>query len=80
MGEVYCPGVTGLSRDVALRLLPETGAGEPQFRERFEREARAITSMAIIQGGPWLLSHRQEGQRHEPLAANLAGLSRRVDA
>jgi serine/threonine protein kinase len=65
MSDVYCPRATHLSRDVALRVWPEAGAGDPRFRERFEREARTIPPMAIIEGGPWLLSHRQEGQRNE---------------
>jgi hypothetical protein len=47
-----------------MRVLPETLAGDPQFRERFEREAHAITSMAIIEDRSGWLRHRQKGQRY----------------
>ena len=65
MGEVYRARDTKLDRLVAIKGLPETLAGDPQFRERFEREAHAITSMAIIEGRSGWLRHRQKGQRYE---------------
>ena len=36
---------TRLNRTVAIEILPEALAGDPQFRERFDREARAIVSL-----------------------------------
>jgi serine/threonine protein kinase len=43
MGEVYKPRATGLDRTVAIKILADSLAADPQFRERFDREARAIS-------------------------------------
>ncbi len=45
MGEVYKARDTRLDRTVAIKILPETLAGDPQFRDRFEREAKAIAAL-----------------------------------
>ena len=34
-----------LNRIVAIKILPDTLAADPQFRERFDREARAISQL-----------------------------------
>jgi serine/threonine protein kinase len=45
MGEVYKARDTRLDRTVAIKTLPESLAAEPAFRERFDREARAISQL-----------------------------------
>jgi len=45
MGEVYRARDTRLDRTVALKVLPAHVAQDPERRQRFEREARAISSL-----------------------------------
>jgi len=45
MGEVYRARDTRLERFVAIKVLPEPLAADPQLRDRFEREARAVSSL-----------------------------------
>ena len=45
MGEVYQATDTRLDRTVAIKVLPEHLADDPKRRERFEREARAVSSL-----------------------------------
>jgi eukaryotic-like serine/threonine-protein kinase len=45
MGEVYRARDTRLDRIVAIKVLPAALAADPQLRERFEREARVISSL-----------------------------------
>ena len=45
MGEVYRAADTRLNRTVAIKVLPSEFADDPMRRERFEREARVISSL-----------------------------------
>jgi len=72
MGEVYRARDTRLGRDVALKILPESFAREPDRLRRFEQEARAVAALnhpnilAIHDigqqsGSPFLVSELLEG-------------------
>src|SRR5688572_16125076 len=45
MGEVYRARDTRLGRDVAVKVLPPHMSTNAEFRARFEREARAVSSL-----------------------------------
>jgi eukaryotic-like serine/threonine-protein kinase len=84
MGEVWTARDTRLDRPVAIKVLPRDLASSPDRRARFEREARAISSLshphvcALFDVGraegpdgetPYLVMERLEG---ETLAARLS--------
>lgn len=73
MGEVYRARDTKLGRDVALKILPRSLAGDPDRLMRFDREARTLaalnhTHIAQIHGveesagGPALVMELVEGE------------------
>ena len=45
MGEVYRARDTRLDRTVAIKVLPEHVASDPDLKQRFEREAKTISSL-----------------------------------
>ncbi len=45
MGEVYKATDTRLDRTVAIKVLPAHVADDPDLRQRFEREAKTISSL-----------------------------------
>src|SRR5262245_59650432 len=45
MGEVYRAKDTNLGRDVAIKVLPEVFAQDPERLARFEREAKTLASL-----------------------------------
>ena len=45
MGEVYRARDTKLDRDVALKILPDAFAADPDRLARFQREAKTLASL-----------------------------------
>src|ERR1700751_4937686 len=45
MGEVYRARDTRLERNVAIKILPAHLSGDPARKQRFEREAKAISGL-----------------------------------
>jgi serine/threonine protein kinase len=45
MGQVFRARDTKLHRDVALKILPDSFAGDADRRQRFEREARTLAAL-----------------------------------
>jgi len=45
MGEVCRARDTRLGRDVAIKVLPESVAGDPEHLARFQREAQVLASL-----------------------------------
>jgi serine/threonine protein kinase len=60
MGEVYRAKDTRLGRDVALKILPESFAREPDRLRRFDQEARAVAAL----NHPNILAIHDIGQHH----------------
>ncbi len=46
MGEVYRARDTRLDRIVAIKVLPSHLSDNPELRQRFDREARAVSSLS----------------------------------
>jgi Tol biopolymer transport system component/tRNA A-37 threonylcarbamoyl transferase component Bud32 len=73
MGEVYRAKDTRLDRTVAVKVLPVHAIDRPEARERFEREARAISSInhpnictlydvGTHAGSPYIVMEHLEGE------------------
>jgi Tol biopolymer transport system component len=73
MGEVYRARDTRLDREVAIKVLPAHGAGREDLQQRFEREARAISSLhhphicslydiGLQDGAPYLVMELLDGE------------------
>jgi serine/threonine protein kinase len=73
MGEVYRARDTRLNREVAIKVLPAHVAGREDLQQRFEREARAVSSLhhphicslydiGLQDGAPYLVMELLEGE------------------
>src|SRR3989475_2779666 len=73
MGEVYRARDTRLDRTVAVKVLPAHLSSSPEVRARFEREARAVSSLnhphictlhdvGHQDGGDYLVMEHLEGE------------------
>ncbi len=57
MGEVYKARDTRLDRTVAIKVLLAHVADDPDLRQRFEREAKTISSLKVMpfHGNVWMI-------------------------
>jgi Tol biopolymer transport system component len=73
MGEVYRARDERLKRDVAVKVLPQSFASDPERMRRFEQEAQAagglnhpnilaIHDVGTVEGSPYLVSELLEGE------------------
>ena len=77
MGEVYRATDTRLGRDVALKLLPEAFARDPDRLARFEREAKVLASLSHPNIAHLYGSRKpRRGRRADPLPRDGAGAGR----
>jgi Tol biopolymer transport system component len=89
MGEVYRARDTRLGRDVALKILSESFARDPERLRRFEQEARAVAALnhpnilalydiGSQNGSPYLVSELLEGQTLREMLADCPLPSRKA--
>ncbi|MFP5228250.1 MAG: protein kinase domain-containing protein, partial [Acidobacteriota bacterium] len=91
MGEVYRARDRRLGREVAVKVLPEYYASDPERLRRFEQEARAaaalnhpnilaVYQMGSFEGRPYLVSELLEGETlRERLDRGAVGLRQVID-
>ena len=61
MGEVYRARDTRLDRTVAIKVLPEHVAADPDLKQRFEREAKTVAALSPPHICPVFDVGRQDG-------------------
>ena len=83
MGEVYQAHDTKLGRDVAIKVLPEAFAHDPERLSRFQREAKMLASLnhpniATIHGleqsngtSYLVMSSRRDRRQRQVIAASI---------
>jgi serine/threonine protein kinase len=86
MGEVYRACDTRLDRTVAVKILPSHLSDNPEAKQRFDREARAISSLnhpnicTLYDVGPnYLVTELVEGETLSDLLKRAPGLERCLD-
>ena len=89
MGEVYRARDTRLAREVAIKVLPEAVASNPERLKRFEREARAVASLnhphvltlydvGTHAGVPYVVTELLEGETLRELLVRRSPTARQV--
>src|SRR5262249_39186273 len=63
MGEVYRARDTKLNREVAIKVVPEAFAGDPERLARFQREAQVLASLSHPNIGIIYGIHESAGTR-----------------
>ncbi len=64
MGEVCRARDTKLDRDVAIKVLPASLAGDPDRIARFQREAKTLAALNHMTALEWLAQHEVESAKH----------------
>ena len=90
MGEVYRARDARLNRDVAIKVVPPTVAGNPDALARFEREAQAVAALshpnilAIFDSGnrrrhPYAVMELLEGETLRRVSPRRAAVRKAVE-
>lgn len=69
MREVYRAKDTRLDRTVAIKIVPTHLSDNPEFKQRFEREARTVSSLSRMGGTPTLKKLQNGHLSRQPVTA-----------
>ena len=83
MGEVYRARDTRLDRTVAIKVLPEHVASDPDLKQRFEREAKIVYQAKLRRGKSsylrdWLRGIVARPARHQARVGSVRGSVDRI--
>lgn len=76
MGEVYRAKDTRLDRIVAIKVLPSHLSENPNLKQRFEQEARTISSLSHVNTPVYVVRLNRQNRMTDEKALECLGLRR----